>query len=497
MDDGFTRLAKGALARPRGTGREGLRTHHARLATLHVSVARAAGADTAFEPGSAKELVRERGPQGFAAAQCCGRGPRPPPRVTLLSLRRIPGSEGGATPSAGPRSRAPLPTWVLVAMVAAVGLNMRASVGVIPPLLDDINADLHLSNTAAGLVTSLALAFMGLCAPVGQRIGVRLGSEATTGWAMLLLALAGLVRFLPGGAPLLFVSAAVTGAAIGSVSALMPALIGHHLAGIRGLATGIYSTGTALGLAVAAGTAIPLERLLGGWRPALGAWGVAAAVTAAGWLLLTPRLSLANRAEGSAGLHVDYRMPWRSRTAWWVTLFMTAQMVVGFSGMAWISPYYASLGLGAQESANLLVLFQVVQLVSMLTLPALTDHLTDRRPLLAFGLSCITAGVAMLLIDPLGLAVPSTLLFGAGVGGGFTLGLVLIIDNTSNQVDAARLSAMVLLVAFLGGATGPLALGILRDLTGGFAVGYAVLLVISTLVLVTTVVYRPGRTIHD
>ena len=103
----------------------------------------------------------------------------------------------------------------------------------------------------------------------------------------------------------------------------------------------------------------------------------------------------------------------------------------------------------------------------------------------------------MLLLDPVGLAVPAMVLFGAGVGGGSTLGLVLIVDSTTSQADGARLAAMVLLVAFLAGALGPLVMGVLRDLTGGFTAGYSVMLGFSVLMLAATVLYRPGRTIED
>jgi MFS transporter, CP family, cyanate transporter len=172
-------------------------------------------------------------------------------------------------------------------------------------------------------------------------------------------------------------------------------------------------------------------------------------------------------------------------------------MMVGFSGLAWIAPLYASLGFSSQQSANRLVLFQVVQLATMLTLPALTDHVRDRRPLLAFGLICTCAGLTMLLVDPVGLSMLAMLLFGAGVGGGSTLGLVLIVDSTTDQHDAARLGAMVLMVAFLAAACGPALLGLLRDLTGDFAPGYAMLLLLSIAMLLVTAVYRPGRSIHD
>lgn len=390
-----------------------------------------------------------------------------------------------------------LPAWVVVVVVLAVGLNLRASLGSVPPLLQDMNRDLHLSNTAAGFLTSLAVVFMGLCAPLGQRLGARIGAELATGLCMVLLAAAGVVRVLPLGTGLLFASVAVAGAAMGGASALMPSLIAHHVPTIRGLAMGIYSAGLAMGVAIAAGTAVPLEHLLGGWRPALAAWGVIAAAAAALWLLLAPRLRRGAAGAPPDALVIDHRMPWRSVTAWWVTMFTTVNMVVGFSGLAWVTPLYVSLGMTGQESANRFVVFQVVQLATMLTLPPLTDHTRDRRPLLGFVCACTALGIAILLVDPVGMSIPAMLFFGAGVGGGSTLGLLLIVDTTTTQPDAARLGAMVLLVGFLAGAAGPVVLGLLRDLTGSFAPGYTVMLVLSLLLLACTGAYRPGRTIHD
>ncbi len=386
-----------------------------------------------------------------------------------------------------------LPAWLLVPMVAAIGLNLRASLGSVPPLIDHIKSDLGIADTAAGLLTSVPVVFMGLAAPLGQRLGARLGSEAAVGWMMLILGVAGLLRLAPSGAPMLYGSAALAGAAMGGISALMPALIAFHLPSIRGLATGIYSTGLAMGVAIAAGTAVPLEYMLDGWRPALAVWGAFATATAVWWVLLSRRMRSAPRA--AAPDVVDRRLPWRDPVAWSVTLFVSSQMIVGFSGLAWITPFYLSLGLAPQHAANLLVLFQVVQLLSMLTLPTLTDHTTDRRPLLAGVVVSAIAGIAALLIAPLTLAIPAMALFGMGVGGGSTLGLVLIGDAARTHSDGARLGAMCLFVAFLTGALGPLVLGMLSDLTGDLRSGYAVMLALSALVLVLVTRIAPGRVI--
>src|SRR6476469_3915879 len=55
-------------------------------------------------------------------------------------------------------------------------------------------------------------------------------------------------------------------------------------------------------------------------------------------------------------------------------------MIVGFSGLAWITPYYASLGMPVADAARLFAYFQIVQLVAMLSLPTITDFTRDRRP---------------------------------------------------------------------------------------------------------------------
>ena len=56
---------------------------------------------------------------------------------------------------------------------------------------------------------------------------------------------------------------------------------------------------------------------------------------------------------------------------------------------------------------------------------------------------------------------------------------------------------MVMLVAFLAGATGPALLGLPHDLTGSFVAGYATVLVLTALLFLSVPVFRPGRTIAD
>lgn len=380
-------------------------------------------------------------------------------------------------------------------VVALIGLNIRAGLGSVPPLLPEIRADLGLTNTGAGLITSLAVLMIGLFAPLGQRLGARIGAEAATAWCLALLALAHLARLVPAGPVMLYATTMATGAAMGAASSMVPALIGAHARRSRGLVMGIYTTGMALGIAAAAALAVPLDHLLGGWRESLAAWGAFAAVAAVAWTFAVVRVRSAQRSvvtpQSAAGL------PWSSRTARLVTLFFASQMVVGYGCMAWIAPFYVDLGRSPSEAAALFVLFQVVQLASMLLLPALTDLTRDRRPLLAGCSTCVCVGLVMLVLAPVTLAVPAVAMAGLGAGGGATLGLVLMVDTTTSVLDGGRLTAMALLVGNAVGALAPLALGAVKDVTDSFVPGLVGLAVIAggTLLVVRSLV--PGLHIED
>jgi len=294
----------------------------------------------------------------------------------------------------------------------------------------------------------------------------------------------------------LLVSVAVAGASMGAASALIPGIIARHVPKSRGLTTGIYSAGLAMGVAIAAWLAVPSANWLGGWRPALAVWGVFAAVTTVAWLSLIPRMRRTIHDHEDTPL-IQRRLPWRSRTAWFVVAYTTAIMIIGFSGLAWITPLYVELGESIDYAAGLFVLFQTVQLLAMLTLPTITDYTKDRRPLLFITLGAGALGIAFLLFFPLSMAIPAVALFGLGLGGGSTMGLILLVDYAGNQADAARLGAMTLLIAFIVGASGPLILGTLHDLTGSFSPGYAVMLVLTLITIAFLPLFRPGRSITD
>jgi len=389
--------------------------------------------------------------------------------------------------------RRPASPAAVVIVGGLIGITLRAGMGSVPPLLDRIASDLHLSSATQGLLTSMMVLFMGLSAPFGQRLGARLGSERATAVVLTVLTAGFVLRLAAGEVWAFLLSSAVCGIGMGGASALLPSLIAHHAPRVRGLGMGVYSTGLASGVGIAAGLALPSQQHFGDWRTALAIWAIPTAAITVVWLLLIPGLRL--RGDTNPEALPDHRLPWRSSTAWWVTGYTSAWMVVGFSGLAWVTPVYVSLGVPESRAATYFVIFQMVQLVSMLALPTLADISTDRRPLLALTLTCGLVGVLLLIVAPVPMAVPAVTLFGLGAGGGLTMSLVLIADITTSQADGARVNAMSMLIAYPLGALAPLMMGYLHDLTGTFATGYSVVLAVTAVTLCCVPAFRPGRTL--
>jgi CP family cyanate transporter-like MFS transporter len=383
--------------------------------------------------------------------------------------------------------------WAMCVMVFVLGVDLRLSLGALPVLMADIEEDLGLSALTQGLATSLAIACMGLAAPVGLRLGRRLGHDRAMTVLLVLLTSGIMIRGWIDGTATLLASVAVAGIAMGAGSTVIPALISQHVSRHRGTVAGVFTTGTAMGVAVAGGTALPLSDWLGGWREALAVPALVTAGTVVGWEILSRR-SVAVRRSGVAPDTVRTTAPWGTSTGWLVTIYAATPMLIGFTVLAWIAPFYVAQGLAPAGAAGLFVVFQLAQFVTMLTLPAVLDRLPDKRPVLVVPPVLMLAGVGSLMASSLLSPQLAVTLLGLGVGGATALGLALVSSVSTTHVDAARLGSMVFTVGYALSTIGPAGLGALKDATGSFVVGFACLAGLGAIASAVAAALRPSRT---
>ncbi len=381
---------------------------------------------------------------------------------------------------------------LLLAALLLVALNLRAALASIPPLVPTIEADLGLSGATAGALTTLPVLCMGLFAPPAHRMAQRFGREAAIALALVLL-LAGFALRLAGSfAPALFVAVLLGGVGIAVAGTVLPGVVKEFFPERSGTVTGFYLAAMMVGATAASALAVPLAATLGSWQASIASWGILAVVALAAWL---PVLRRVNEREGEEAEAATHGLPWRSRTAWLVAAYLTANSVLFYSLLAWIAPAYESFGWTAERSGLLLAEFSVVQLLSALTIPIAADRMPDRRPLFGLVVGMAVVGLVVVTWVPMGAPWVWIAILGYGLGGGFTLGLALLVDYAPDPSQSAGLSAMAFLVSYTIAAAGPLLLGALRDATGGFRVPFLLLLVTGVLQLGLVTRLRPGRSV--
>jgi len=394
----------------------------------------------------------------------------------------------------------------LVAALVLVALNLRPAIASVPPVLPDIQRDLGLSGTGAGVLTALPVLCLGLFAPAAAWLAGRFGVDRVVAWALVVLGAGTLARAV-GGAAGLFAATFLAGIGLAVGGALLPGIVKAHFPADRAATvTGLYTTGLAGGALLAAALTVPLRNLLGGsWAPALAVWALPAAAALAVWRQVAPLAGPGARSAGGAGSRSAGPeaeeppprggLPWRSGLAWRVTLYTGLQSLLFYAALTWLSPLYQAHGWSGERAGLLLAVFSLAQLVATLGLPALADRTGDRRPWTALAVGACTAGMLALAVAPLAAPWLVAAVIGFGTGGQFAMALTLLVDAAADPAASRRLSGMAFLVGYLLAAAGPAAVGVLYDATGGFTASFLALTVIGAVTLALGVSVRRGAVV--
>lgn len=355
-----------------------------------------------------------------------------------------------------------------------LALNLRTTVASLPPLLTEIEADLSLPGWAGGLLTSLPMLCMAWFAPSSHWLAQRFGNEITAFGAIALIAAGNALRGLDHNALVLFGGMFLAGLGVAISGVVITGIVKDFFPRSTGAATGAYSVAMMLGAAAAATFAVPLQGGLGSWQASLASWGLPALLASVFWLAVTARN---NRREpaAEAAQSKSLGLPWRSPVAWLLATFFAIQASLGYAYLGWLAPAHEALGWTPEAAGVLLGGFQLAQLATALFLPALADRSIHRRPALLGVVLASVVGAAWLFALPNVLPWVASFVLGAGLGGGFALSLVLIVDYAASPGASSRLAAMVFLVGYTTAAIAPVLVGALRDWTGGFTVPFGLL----------------------
>jgi CP family cyanate transporter-like MFS transporter len=159
---------------------------------------------------------------------------------------------------------------------------------------------------------------------------------------------------------------------------------------------------------------------------------------------------------------------------------------------AWLAAVCIDLGWSTEAAAHLVAVFIGVGLVFTIAVPPLADRIGTRRGQLVASSVATLIGLIGLAAVP-GSALVWVLLLGAGTGAIFPLVLTLPVDAGGSPGDVAATAARMLLIGYVLSATGPLALGLARDVTGDFGTSLWLLVILGVALVAMSAVITPER----
>jgi CP family cyanate transporter-like MFS transporter len=370
------------------------------------------------------------------------------------------------------------PALVLVALFLAA-LNLRPALSSVSAELTDIRADLGLSGFAAGVLTTLPAACMGIFAALGAPLARRLGVERTLVGGLVLIGLASAARGLGFGPAAFMVVTLAVGIGIAIVQALGPPIVKAFFAHAPGPPTALFTAGLHGGAMLGAALTVTASNLLGDWRAGLAIWGIVAVPAVIAWVALGRRARIdLHDADAPRGLGLstlDRGLTLR------IMAVLSSLSLTFYVPLAWLSATYEDAGYSEGTAVLLLAIFVGMQAPGAL-LPALARTPRQRGRTLAVGLT--GAALALMAIGFATETVPAlaSAVLGFGSGGAFALALTLPVDHSESPAQAATLTGVAFTASYLVAASGPAIAGLLRDATGETAlpfglVGVGVLLV--------------------
>ncbi len=369
--------------------------------------------------------------------------------------------------------------WAVLAGVWLAYACFGMTVGSLAPLVRPITLDLGISHSALGTILGAwPLAYIAAAAACGA-LTDRMGPRRTLVFALLIIAVSGALRGLADGYLGMFLGVAVFGLGGPLVSIGAPKLVSLWFVGKeRGLAMGIYTTGSSLGLVISlsATNSVFMPLMHGHWRYVMFLYAGIALTAALVWFAIGshPTVRALERrlaAEPKTPQMVLFanliKLPE-------VRLILLMSMGVFFFNHAlnnWLPEILRSGGMDASSAGFWSAIPTTVGIAAALLIPRLATP-GYRHSILA-ALFASAAVATLLFHSGGGLLLALGLVFQGIARGAMTSITMLCLLEARNVSSrfAGSAGGLYFTVGEIGGVLGSVTLGAMYDATGGFDAG--------------------------
>ncbi|MBB5894160.1 MFS transporter [Kutzneria kofuensis] len=356
-------------------------------------------------------------------------------------------------------------TTLLAVAVTLAAANLRISVTSLSSVLGDVQRGLTAGSAWASAVTAAPSICFGLAALLSPWLARRIGGGPAIAVALAVLT-AGLAVRVLAGAGLLLAGTFIACAGIAVCNVLVPVVVKESFPNRIGLVTGFYSSSMAAGSAVAAAVTPPLETAAGGWRPALAAWAIPAALALAVWLFGARKDT--DFVTDAQPQHAARNLL-RVSMAWVFTLLFSVQSIYAYVIMGWLPEILRDAGIGRDTAGVLLGVTMVIAVPLNLFVPAVAAKLRAQSGVMIGLTVAPVLGVLGLMFAPAFVPLLWAILLGAGMAI-FPVVLTMMALRTRTSAETTQLSGMSQGFGYLIAAGGPFAAGLVYGWLGSWTV---------------------------
>ncbi|WP_119306525.1 MFS transporter [Cohaesibacter haloalkalitolerans] len=383
---------------------------------------------------------------------------------------------------------------VLFLAFFALALNMRGPITSLPPVIAQMQRDLGISQSVAGLLSSIPVLCFGLATPLVSLVQARVTIEQTiaiTLWGVLLGTLLrsfGDIALVMAGTVILGVSMT-----FGNIVALM--VVARDFNQIRTLMTGILVSAMSVGSMLTSAFTAPLASLFG-WHFGLGIWAIMALLGIVLWTIsgrMSPQqetkapeasgVSAPSEARGQPAEAVGQRSLFRRPSAWLMAAAFGTHTFMFYGLTAWLPVYLTStIGASANTAGFAESMFQIMGLTGCFGIPWMASRFKGSHMalFLAVTIAWFIMAVGTYLAPSLW---PVWAVFGGfGSGGGYVVIFDLVMSRAATLDEGRKMSTFVQGLGYVVASISPTVVGSLHQWTASWTLSF-VLFALSAMIM--------------
>ncbi len=361
--------------------------------------------------------------------------------------------------------------WIILVLAWLVYFAFGLILASIPPLVTVIATDLSLTYSEMGIIMgSVILMFVPFAIPIGISID-RFGEKKMISIGLLFIASSAILRSFVFNFESLFLVVLLFGVGGPTISVGLAKVVASFFEGKeRGIASGIYMTGAAVG----SGTALALTNslilpLVSTWRNVFSFYGIIGLVIGFAWILLAKE-STSNSEMNTIGLPIGKVLHslLGNKYVWMVAIVGSTSFLVFYGFGNWLPTLLEEKGMDPADAGLLASIPTWVGLIGSGIIPGAT-RTGKRKPMIIAllfieGISMYIAGITtgtFLLI--------SLVVYGILSGAVMPLMLVVMMDLPwvgSNYTGIA--TGLFFSIGAVMGFLGPSIVGYITDIYGNF-----------------------------